>query len=94
MSRREAPTPRHVTRHYPSGAPELGDTVTADGRPAVVVHLARGGQRQPPGVVTLDAAPRCDCGRVLVYLRGAGEWWCRPCARWWFRAALAAAAGT
>ena len=90
MTCRREPPPRVVTRRY-SAAPEVGDTVLHDGRPAVVMVVYHPGRRLHGA--QLDCAPRCDCNGILAYR--LGSWWCASCRRWWnqrdFAAALAAA---
>ena len=61
MTCRREPPPRVVTRRYPA-APEVGDTVLHDGRPAVVTVVYPG--RRLHGT-QLDCAPRCDCKGIL-----------------------------
>ena len=60
-------------------APELGDTLLVDGRPAVVVSLLPGRHRHEVTARYAYDLPCGRCGTPLSYSAVHQSWWCRGC---------------
>ena len=70
-------------------APELGDTLLVDGRPAVVVALLPGRHRHQVTARCAYDLPCGQCGTPLSY-NGGHQWWqCSGCRVFYGHAALA-----
>ena len=70
-------------------APELGDTLLVDGRPAVVVSLLPGRWRHEATARCAYDLPCSRCGAPLGYSVLIQRWWCNGCRAAYGRDALA-----